>query len=364
MAAIQGLGDKGPEEQKSSASDVDEDASAGQSANANYSINAQAGLITVFANERQHLAIERYLREVRSSVQQQVLIEAKILEISLNDAYRAGVNWQAFIGPGGIGPGNLNNTEITTNFTRQVVPANFTNPTITAVWRNSDQDLNLAAQLVKQFGTVRTLSSPRLTVTNNETAVLKVAQNQIFFDLEVTREEGTDGEQDTVTIDSEIKSVPVGLIMNVQPSIDPVTRRVTMSLRPSLTRITGFVPDPGVAITVAQINAVSNAGVNVSSQIPIIEVREMDSMVTLGSGETVIMGGLMQESSENNREGLPGAMDLPIVGQALSQNIRSSTVTELVVFLRATIVDSRDTISDEDIRLYKTFTPDPRPLVF
>ena len=181
----------------------------------------------------------------------------------------------------------------------------------------------------------------------------------------MTREQSTiAGQGDTVTIDSEIKSVPVGLVMNVQPSIDAVSRRINMSLRPSITRISSFVPDPGVALTIAQINSTSNSGINVSSQIPVIEVREMDSLLSMASGETVVMGGLMRESSENSREGLPGVMDIPLLGQAVSQNIRSSEVTELVVFLRATIISDRESVLPEDIRLYKTFTPDPRPLVF
>lgn len=333
----------------------------------NFTINPQAGLITVFATQRQQRLIEKYLRTVREQINMQVLIEAKVLEIALDDQYRAGINWQAFIGPGftNAAGARVENFEINTNFTRSVVPADFTNPTVTGVFRNAEQDLNLAAQLVKAFGSVRTLSSPRLTVTNNQAAVLKVARNQVFFDLEAQREQSTiAGRGDTVTIESEIKSVPVGLIMSVQPAIDPVTRRISLSLRPSLTRITGFVSDPGVAITVAQINANGNSGVNVSSQIPIIEVREMDSVVAMSSGETVVMGGLMQESAENSREGLPGVMDLPVVGQAVSQNIRSNKVTELVIFLRATIISGNDSVAPEDIRLYKTFTPDPRPLAF
>ncbi|MBL8642488.1 MAG: type II and III secretion system protein, partial [Rhodospirillaceae bacterium] len=191
-----------------------------------------------------------------------------------------------------------------------------------------------------------------------------VAQNQIFFDLDVTREVGQNNEPDVITVDSEIKSVPVGLIMNVQPAVDPSTKRINMSLRPSITRITTFVADPAVALQVAQINAANNSGVNVSSQIPVVEVRELDSMITMESGQTVVMGGLMQETSENSREGLPGAMDIPILGQAVSQNVRGSRVTELVIFIKATVVNDRDTISDEDIRLYKTFSPDPRPIAF
>jgi general secretion pathway protein D len=329
----------------------------GGAAPTNYSINAQAGIITVFANKRQHAAIDRYLRAVRASVLQQVLIEAKIIEITLNDQYRSGVNWGAFLGPN-------NDAAITTTFNRNVIAGDTGTPTVGVTWQAADGDLSIAAQLVKQFGTVRTLSSPRITVVNNQAAVLKIAQNQIFFDLDVTREENDQSNRTTITVESEIKSVPVGLVMAVQPAIDPVTRRISMALRPSVTRITGFVSDPAVAIQVAQINAESNTGVNVSSQIPIIEVRELDSMVTMESGQTVVMGGMMQEVSENAKEGLPGAMDIPILGQSVSSNIRSTKMSELVIFLRATLVNDRDTVADEDIRLYKTFIPDPRPIAF
>jgi len=324
-------------------------------ANANYSINPQAGLITVFANQRQHKAIDRYLRSVRTSVLQQVLIEAKILEITLNDQYRSGVNWQAFLGPN-------NDVEITTNFSRNVVPPDFANPTLGVGWTNSDGDLSIAATLVKQFGSVRTLSSPRLTVTNNQSAMLKVAQNQIFFDIDIESERDDVTGDRTTTVDSEIRSVPVGLIINVQPAVDPTTKRISMSIRPSITRVTGTVPDPAVAFVVAELQG--EAAANITSLIPIVEVREMDSLITMDSGQTVVMGGLMQEQSENVREGLPGAMDIPVLGQSVSQNIRASKVTELVIFIRATVVNDSQTIADEDIRLYKTFTPDPRPIAF
>ena len=87
-------------------------------------------------------------------------------------------------------------------------------------------------------------------------------------------------------------------------------------------------------------------------------------MVTVDSGDTLVMGGLMQDTSTNTREGIPGAMDVPILGQAVSSNIKQNTVSELVIFIRATLVNDRGTVADEDIRLYKTFTPDPRPVTF
>jgi len=326
-----------------------------------YSLNPQAGIVTLFATQRQHKAVERYLRDVRDSVTQQVLIEAKVLEVTLSDQYRAGVDWTAIFGPNNP----AKQLTVGTNFTRNVVPPAFSNPTITADWSNGG-DLSLAVQLVNEFGTVRTLSSPRLTVLNNQMAQLKVAENQVFFELQINVTDGTASNAPKTTINSTIKTIPVGLIMNVQPAVDPISKRISLSLRPSITRVTSYVNDPGVAVTiaVAQNNNPGSGIPSVSSPIPIVEVREMDSIVTMESGQTVVMGGLMQESGQNTREGLPGVMDIPLLGQVASENIRVNKVTELVVFIRATLANAPGTVADEDIRLYKTFTPDPRPIAF
>jgi len=326
-----------------------------------YSLNPQAGIVTLFATQRQHQAVERYLRDVRDSVTQQVLIEAKVLEVTLSDQYRAGVDWTAIFGPNNP----AKQLTVGTNFTRNVVPPAFSNPTLTADWSNGG-DLSLAVQLVNEFGTVRTLSSPRLTVLNNQMAQLKVAENQVFFELQINVTDGTASNAPKTTINSTIKTIPVGLIMNVQPAVDPISKRISLSLRPSITRVTSYVNDPGVAVTiaVAQNNNPGSGIPSVSSPIPIVEVREMDSIVTMESGQTVVMGGLMQDSGQNTREGLPGVMDIPLLGQAVSENIRVNKVTELVVFIRATLANAPGTVADEDIRLYKTFTPDPRPIAF
>jgi MSHA biogenesis protein MshL len=330
------------------------------------SVNPDAGIVTVFANQRQHKAIARYLRDVLESVNKQVLIEAKIMEISLSDQYRTGINWSAVLGPstaaGAVLPGG---TRILTDFSRGVTTDASPNPTISVGVTNKRNTFSAAAQLINQFGTVRTLSNPRLTVVNNQTAVLRVAQNQVFFQITANTTDATPTSAARVTVTSQIKTVPVGIIMSVQPAVDPVTRRISLSLRPSITRITGYVQDPGVQLTMAQFSA-NNPGLvqSISSLIPIIESREMDSMVNMDSGETMVLGGLMQDSSTITREGLPGVMDVPILGQAVSSNTKQNLVTELVIFIRATLVNDRGTVADEDIRLYKTFTPDPRPVSF
>ncbi len=334
-------------------------------------VNQSAGIITVFANQRQHNAVARYLRDVRDSLNQQVLIEAKVLEVTLSDQYRAGVDWTAVFGPNNP----TRQLNIGSNFTRNVVPPEFTGPTIAANWANGcfplsaacpnpSGDLSLAVQLVKEFGTVRTLSSPRLTVLNNQMAQLKVAQNQVFFQLQVNVTDASATSAAKTTVTSQIKTIPIGLILSVMPSVDSVSKRISLSLRPSITRITGYINDPGVAVTIAVAQQTNATIPNISSPIPIVEAREMDSLISMESGQTVVMGGLMQENVQTTREGIPGVMDIPVLGQAVSENIKQNKVTELVVFIRATLTNASGTVADEDIRLYKTFAPDPRPIAF
>jgi general secretion pathway protein D len=332
-----------------------------------YSLNPEAGIITVYANQRQQKAVERYLRDVRTSMTQQVLIEAKVLEITLNDNFRSGVDWNAILGPNS----NRQNFSLSSNF-GQNISSGLITPDLAATWTgailspNGRNNLSLAAQLVSQFGTVRTLSSPRLTVLNNQMAQRKVVDNQVFFELQVNITQGTATTAPLTTVNSQIKTVPVGLILSVQPAIDPITRHISLSLRPSITRITGFINDPGVAVSVAvaQQNNPNAKIPTVTSPIPIIEVREMDSMVNMESGQTLVMGGLMQESAKTGREGVPGLMDVPLIGQVASENTRENTTSELVIFIRTTLVNAPGTVSDEDIRLYRKFGPDPRPIAF
>lgn len=330
-----------------------------------YSMNQQAGVVTVFGSKKQHRLIADYLNRLRRSVLAQVLIEAKIVEVTLSDQFRTGVDWNSVgAGPDGAFQGDNQSLDLNTNFSRNVVTDSFPNPTVGLVWNNTDIDLNVAVSLVNAFGTTRTLSSPRVTVVNNQAALLKVAENEVFFEINVDFQPATDTSASVTTFDSSVQTVPIGIVMTVQPSIDTEGGRISMSMRPSITRLVRRVEDPGVQLQLAAINAQNGTNLAVSSAIPIIETREMDSIVTMDSGQVLVMGGLMQEVAINNREGTPGLMDVPLLGNAFSQNTRETEMVELVIFLRATIVGDRDTVHEEDIRLYNRFAPDPRPLVF
>lgn len=328
--------------------EMDEDLTQRQSS---FSVNKQAGMISVYATERQHKEIQEFLVILRRSVTAQVLIEAKVLEVSLADEYAAGIDWNAVDLMGG----ELNfGFDVTGTVIRPTLSPAIS-PTNNFALNYVGNDLTAAVQAISRFGTVRALSSPRLTVLNNQSAVLNVAKNQVYFeiDIDVSTNEG----DTTTTIDGDIRNVPEGLLINVQPSIDLEAKTVSMAVRPTLTRIVDFVEDPGVQYVAA------DAGVDISSQVPVVNVQEMDSVISVPSGQAVVMGGLMQDRSETTETGVPILSEMPVFGAAFKRHADNVTKTELVVFLKATIIEGAHA-DDTDKALYRKFSGDRRPLRF
>jgi type II secretory pathway component GspD/PulD (secretin) len=212
-------------------------------------------------------------------------------------------------------------------------------------------DVQAVVEAISAFGTVKALASPRLTVLNNQSAVLNVATNVVYFEIDI--EQTTDEGVTDTNVDSQIRNVPEGVIVNVQPSIDLDSRSISMSLRPTITRITQRVPDPAVQF-------LNVAGVE--SLIPEVNVQEIDSVIKMRSGQPIVMGGLLQDRSTVVSEGVPGLMEIPMVGGLFRSNNNLIRKTELVILLKATILDGDDGgISNSDKDLYRRFSEDRRP---
>ncbi|MET0156072.1 MAG: hypothetical protein ABW189_08235 [Rickettsiales bacterium] len=315
-----------------------------------YTVNKQAGVISVMATDAQHRLIDQYLRKVKESISAQVLIEAKVVEVTLNDKFNTGIDW------GVLGDQNLG-IEISG---KMDIDASAGSNVLRIAGLH---DLNAAVSLVKEFGTSRTLSSPRLHAMNNQQAVLTFAENFVYFTIKVeeeTNNSGTTEEGKTLTVDSQLNTVPIGVIMTLQPSINLETQEVTMNIRPTLSRVSGTVSDPGVDIVLAR----NNSNLGVTSDIPVIEVRELDSVLKIKSGEVMVIGGLMREINKNEEKGVPYASAIPVFGKLLQKTHKETEVVETVIFIKATIVPSQG-VTAEDQRVYNTFMPhDPRPLTF
>ncbi|MGE0754754.1 MAG: secretin N-terminal domain-containing protein, partial [Alphaproteobacteria bacterium] len=210
-------------------------------------VNRQAGTLTVSGTQSQHFMIQKYLEKISRNTSSQVLIEAKIVEVTLNDQFQSGIDWSRVGGSkvslpltfgGTSDPGNV----ATFSFATQDIGG----------WAF---DLQAAVELTQTFGTTRTLSSPRLHAVNNQQAVMTFAENYVYFQLEIDRETNTatGGAVTDLTVTSTLNTVPIGIIMTLQPSINTDTDEVTLSVRPTLSRVTGTVTDPAAAFLLTQL---------------------------------------------------------------------------------------------------------------
>lgn len=327
---------------------------------AGFVINRQAGILSANATERQHEMIQRFITLMARNASAQVLIEAKIVEVSLRDRFLSGVDWNSIIGSlGGVyaAPGTyapIGGTDFS-----------FTNNGAT-VFGVNEGDLNAVVSLTERFGTTRTLSSPRLNAINNQQAVLTFARNEVFFDCTVepaTTAVGTGTVQTDAAPNCTANSVPIGIILNILPSINLDNQEVTLSVRPTLTRKVGDATNPVS-------NYVNRLGLedgedsesNIPVLVPIIEVREIDSIMKVKSGGIMVIGGLMEDASTTENRGVPGMSDLPLIGSAFKSRDEDYTKRELIIFIKATIVNPDGSSHKVDRAVIDRFSTDPRPL--
>lgn len=312
-------------------------------------VNSIAGTVSVLATERQHVLVKKYLDEIGDAAQRQVLIEATIVEVRLNDRYQAGVDWSR------LAEGTGFSLVQSTLGGRISAPPNFT---IGYSNKNSDRTINAAIRLLESFGTARVLSSPKLMTLNNQTALLQVVDQVVYFTLRLDIRDSTNliaASRSVFT--SQVRTVPVGVVMAVTPQIG-ADHAVTLNVRPSVSRITRFVPDPAPGLN-RQLQAGNpNTPSTPPSEnlIPEIQIREMESVLQVQSGQTVILGGLMQNDTRRIRDGIPVLSKIPELGDVFSTRDEDSSKTELVIFLRPTVITNASLASDA-LRTFQQFLP-------
>ena len=302
-------------------------------------VNALAGTLSVLANEKQHALVQQHLDGIAQSSQRQVLIEATIAEVTLSDQYQAGIDWQRLAGSGG-----LTFTQLfrgAADFSAGSLTVGYANPT------SRVGNISGAVQLLNAFGNTRVLSSPKLMALNNQTALLKVVDNVVYFSIEATTAT-TQGAQ-TQTFNTTAQTVSVGMVMSLTPQINE-NGQVTLTVRPTVSRILRFKNDPNPSLCdAARVKCVANP-------VPEIQIREMESVLQLVSGQTAVLGGLMQDNTTRNRNAVPGIGDVPQVGELFGFRSDLASKSELVIFLRSTIITNPVLDSDE-LKFYQRFLP-------
>ncbi|MEI7668888.1 MAG: hypothetical protein WCJ33_02250, partial [Pseudomonadota bacterium] len=270
-------------------------------------------------------------------------------------------------------------TNITTQGLSLTVPS--TNPIIQSgsfvQFAYNADSTNDILKLIEGFGTNRTLSSPRLHAINNQLSTLTFTKNLVYFNITVTPgtvTPGTSGGAPTITptvFSSSQQVSPIGIIMTLMPSIDSKNNEVTLSVRPTLTTKVADAIDPAfdleilTAIATGTIpsNAVDKA-LLLHNVYPVIQVRELDSTLKLKSGQTMIIGGLMQQEASDTDTGLPFGSGIPVIGNLFKSVTKSMHNKELVLLIKATVVNSRGSMNNVDKNIFNKFSDDPRPVSF
>jgi len=316
----------------------------------NVVVNAEAGVINVKASSKNHILVQSFIDRVLRNSRRQVMIEATIVEVTLNDEYQAGVDWRVLLDEdqsGVFGTSNLLGG-VTGGAIENAISSfvlGYSDP------NNNGRSIDVTVRMLHEFGDTKVLSSPRLMALNNQTAMLKVVEELIYFDIEITDRDGTDQSAARTFVDSDVKSVPVGIVMAVTPQISS-NSEITLNIRPTISQKVGDAVDPAVELAGEALSGSNDSGV--SNTVPIIRVREMESVLRLTNGQIAVLGGLMQDEVRNADRAVPGLSRIPIFGDMFFDTQETtSKKTELVIFLRPVLVE--DPNLETDLKGYQKF---------
>jgi len=298
--------------------------------------NRETGTISVRATSVAHADIQLFVDQVLKSARRQVLIEATVVEVTLNDDFQAGVDWSRIAtGDGWSLTQSLLST--TTLGTSPFVSATFADT-------NADRTVTAAIAALDSFGEVSVMSSPKIMALNNQTSILKVVDNRVYFTTE--REETETDLKSTDTLTVTIHTVPVGFVMNVTPFITE-SDEVILNIRPTISKILRFIPTPVL------LDPLTGEPLATPNLIPEIQVREMESVLRVADGHTAVIGGLMQDTANQLSEGLPGLHDARGIGLLFGVKTEVLEKTELVIFLRPRIIENASL--ETNLRDFKRF---------
>ena len=313
-------------------------------------ISPQSGVIVVRAMPEQLRNVDQYLKATQLAVERQVILEAKILEVQLNSGFQSGINWASFasfktghdnrVSAGFLQPGSALQP---LPFAGGQPPAMTTGAGLTAstgfalanaannagsLFGLAFQTSNFAAMIsfLESQGSVHVLSSPRIATMNNQKAVLKIGTDE-FYVTGVSTTTNSNATGNTTSPNVTLQPFFSGVVLDVTPQIDD-DGNIMLHEHPSVSQVT-------------TVNKVVNLGSAGSLNLPLAasSTSEMDSMVRGQDGQIVAIGGLMRQSSTNDRSQLPGAGDLPVVGALFRNTDQQTQKRELVVLIKPTIVD-------------------------
>jgi MSHA biogenesis protein MshL len=289
-------------------------------------IHPEAGLVVVNAEPGTQGRVERYLEEMKRRSGRQVLLEARIVEVSLGNDSQIGMDWNALLTPGGASGGS--GTDISSGFT----PGSTINSNLGAsdgVFRLVAQNARVTATLsaLAREGRLQVLSSPRISTMNNQKAILRVVREEAYFlqSSQATPTGSGTGVLMTTTITPLV--VPVGIVLDIQPQVSE-DGMITLAVNPSVSEV----------VTTRSFSVTGQGG-GASATLPVVDRRDLDTVVRMKNGETLVMAGIIKNKEGYDDRGVPWLRRIPFFGNLFSKREKSKQHTELAIFITPTLVE-------------------------
>ncbi len=281
-------------------------------------VSPQAGLVTVRALPQEINDIKTLLKNMETHLGRQVIIEAKIMEVTLNDDYQQGVRWEQILG-------HIGSTNVVASTSLGASAASSISNLLGGVTSVafSNQDFSGVIDLLSTQGNVQVLSSPRITATNNQKAVIKVGEDEYF--VTGVSSTTTTGTSTTTTPEIELTPFFSGIALDVTPQID-VDGTVILHVHPSVT------------ITEEIEKVIDLGGSPIRLPLAQSNVRESDTVIRAKSGEIVVIGGLIETRSNDVNSQTPLLGNIPFIGELFKHKKQTTRKTELVIMLKPVVV--------------------------
>lgn len=302
-------------------------------------IHPDSGLVVVGADPATQRRVAGYLKELQRRTSRQVQLEARIVEVSLGTDSQIGLDWNGILRAGAASGGS--GTDVSTGF----ASGTTLNPNVQSgdgLFRMVVQNARVSATLsaLAREGRLQVLSAPRLSTLNNQKAILRVVREEAYFlqNSQVAPTGGLGGAIATIQITPVV--VPVGIVLDIQPQVGE-DGTITLAVNPSVSEI----------VTVRNFSVPGTGGSSgASATLPVVDRRDLDTVVRIRSGETLVLAGIIRAKASEDDRGVPWLRKVPLLGNLFTKREKAKVHTELAIFITPTLVEDSQQIRDQQTR--------------
>jgi MSHA biogenesis protein MshL len=297
-------------------------------------IQPHAGMVALTADPYTQKRVEAYLSEARRRYRRQVLLEARIVEVTLGKDSQIGMDWnRAFLLSGAAaGLGTAGTTAGASFLSGQTMNPNVSPDNGLFQLVVDNMRVNAVLSALARDNKLQVLSAPRISTLNNQKAILRVVREEAYFlqTSQATPSGGLGGAIITTNITPLV--VPVGIVLDILPQIGD-DGFITLAVNPSVSEV----------VTVRSLT-VTNSGGGASATLPVVDRRDLDTVVRMRTGETLVLAGIIKAKEGEDDRGIPWLKNLPWIGSLFTKREKAKVHTELAIFITPTLVESAEQV--------------------